>query len=177
MGDVKTSFFVLDIILLFVLTSLISMVFNLKKPWFIAVLFILVVLILCSFIALIGIFNKQDWGFILMSMSFIVMLIGLFASYYLKGVFSRSFIVSSLLSSIGFVIAVAGIKSEEEEPDYEAEDITKSFEPGKYVASKTGSTYHAPSCDWAKKIHKTNRVWFDDEAEAKKRFKAHSCLK
>ena len=56
--------------------------------------------------------------------------------------------------------------------------VLKSNDPGKYVASKTGTTYHAPKCDWAKRIKKKNMVWFaDDKAAKKKGYKKHDCLK
>ncbi len=54
--------------------------------------------------------------------------------------------------------------------------MKKTFKPGKVIASKSGKFYHSPKCDWAKKIKKKNQVWFDDEKEAKKKFKAHSCV-
>ena len=87
-----------------------------------------------------------------------------------------------MFAAIGFVISTANIKKEEEEyeepiGEEKEEEVYTNFEPGKYVASKTGSTYHIPKCDWAKKIKKKNQVWFDDEKEAKKSYKAHSCVK
>jgi hypothetical protein len=55
--------------------------------------------------------------------------------------------------------------------------VQKEFKPGKFVASKTGSVYHAPKCDWAKKISKKNQVWFNTKDQAKKKgYKQHSCL-
>ena len=37
------------------------------------------------------------------------------------------------------------------------------YSPGKFVASKTGASYHAPKCEWAEKIKKNNRVWLADK--------------
>ena len=55
--------------------------------------------------------------------------------------------------------------------------VTEAFYPGKYIASKRGAVYHAPKCDWAKKIYKSQRVWFKSDDEAKKAgYKKHSCL-
>ena len=91
-----------------------------------------------------------------------------------------------LFAAIGFVVSVLNIKEEkhekyrpvEEKKEEEKEEpVYTNFEPGKYVASKTGNSYHIPKCDWAKKIKKGNQVWFNDEKEAKKKFKAHSCIK
>jgi len=54
----------------------------------------------------------------------------------------------------------------------------KTFKPGKYIASKTGVKYHAPKCDWAKKIKKSNAVWFDSKEAAKKAgYKKDDCVK
>ena len=56
--------------------------------------------------------------------------------------------------------------------------VTEAFYPGKYLASKNGSVYHSPKCDWAKKISKSQRVWFKSDDEAKKNgYRKHSCLK
>jgi hypothetical protein len=56
--------------------------------------------------------------------------------------------------------------------------VKKEFKPGKFIASKSGSVYHAPKCDWAKKIAKKNQVWFNTKDQAnKKGYKQHSCLK
>ncbi len=60
----------------------------------------------------------------------------------------------------------------------ELEEKKATFEPGKYVASKTGSVYHSPKCDWAKKIQKKNQVWFETDAQARKAgLKKHDCVK
>jgi hypothetical protein len=56
--------------------------------------------------------------------------------------------------------------------------VTELFYPGKFIASNRSDYYHAPKCDWAKKIAENRRVWFKSEQEAKKKgFKKHSCLK
>ncbi len=58
------------------------------------------------------------------------------------------------------------------------EEVKKTFTPGKYIASRTGAKFHAPKCDWAKRIKAGKRVWLKDKAEAKKKgYKQHSCLK
>ena len=54
----------------------------------------------------------------------------------------------------------------------------KTFSPGKFVASIQSNQFHAPACDWAKKIQKQRRVWFRDMDEAfEKGYRKHSCLK
>src|SRR3989344_7689396 len=61
-------------------------------------------------------------------------------------------------------------KEAREEPKIEPwPSVEEIAYPGKYVASASGSSYHAPSCDWAKKISEENRVWFKAEADAQKK--------
>ncbi len=68
-----------------------------------------------------------------------------------------------------------------EEPAAEAK-VTESkpavkHTPGKYVASKRSNVYHAPKCDWAKKIKKERQVWFNSKEEAwEKGYKKHDCV-
>ena len=60
----------------------------------------------------------------------------------------------------------------------EKKAVKKSYSPGKFVSSKSSNYYHAPKCDWAKKIKKANRVWYDSESSAKGAgLKKHTCLK
>lgn len=40
---------------------------------------------------------------------------------------------------------------------------------GKYVASKSGSAYHLPSCAGAQKIKEENKIWFQTKEEAESR--------
>ncbi len=57
------------------------------------------------------------------------------------------------------------------------EKVKATHSPGKYVASKMGSVYHEPKCNWAKKISDNRRVWFKDKKEAsRKKYKKHSCV-
>lgn len=54
----------------------------------------------------------------------------------------------------------------------------KTFEPGRYIASKTGVKFHSPRCIWAKKIAKSRRIWFDDKNSAKKKgLKPCACVR
>lgn len=62
--------------------------------------------------------------------------------------------------------------------DYEIRKTKNVFEPGKFIASKTGKKYHIPKCDWAGKIKPKKRVWFNDAREAKKEgYKACDCVR
>ena len=179
MGESKAKYFILNILLLFVLVGMITLVFNLRRFSFAGELFILIIIILFSFISLIGVYGNKNWGFVLLMLVFTGILIDLGLIYFLKGVLTRGILWLVILSAIGFIISVAGIKRKETvySDDYDDDNVYTNFEPGKYVASNRGTVYHSPKCDWAQKIGSTNRVWFDSEQEAKKKgLKKHSCL-
>lgn len=66
--------------------------------------------------------------------------------------------------------AVLGASSQKEEPVIvpapapapEAQELTS----GAYVASKSGTAYHLPSCPGAKQIKEENKVWFASKTDA-----------
>jgi hypothetical protein len=150
---------------------------------------------------MIGVYIDENWGHIFSGIFFLVFLIN---SFYLYKNATHGFIIFSgiaLLNTIGFLVSVLGIKEKwEEEPDYfdyekKEEDkaveeiksskdikvkpssIEKKFKPGKYIASTRGNRYHTSKCDWAKKIKKTNIIWFEDKEEAEKKgYTADSCI-
>ncbi len=167
--------------LLIVFLGLIKVIFVFKGLGFLLELLALLILLFIAFIALIPAYSgsRGGWGFL--SGVFILILLNLLVIYIRTNMSDKLFLGTALFSAIGFVISVANIKKEEEyeEPveEEKEKEVYTNFEPGKYIASKTGSTYHIPKCDWAQKIKKGNQVWFDDEKEAKKKFKAHSCVK
>jgi hypothetical protein len=72
-------------------------------------------------------------------------------------------------------------KLEKETKDYKTEpwpSVAAAYYPGKFIASSNSTYYHAPKCDWAKKINEKRRVWFSSKEEARKKgYKMHSCLK
>ncbi len=178
MGEAKLSFFITDIILLIVFLGLIKIIFKFNGLGFLLELLALVILLFIAFIAIIPAYSgsKGGWGFL--SGVFFLILLNLLVIYIRTNMSGKAYLGTLLFAAIGFVVSVANIKREEyEEPvEEEKEEVYTNFEPGKYVASKTGSTYHVPKCEWAGRIKKKNQVWFDDEKEAKKKFKAHSCV-
>lgn len=182
MGESKLSFFVTDVILLIIFLGLIGIIFRFSGLGFLLELLAVVILLLVAFIALIPAYSgsRGGWGFL--SGVFILILLDLLVIYIRTNMLGKVFLGTLFFAAIGFVVSVANIKKEEEEykepvEEEKEETVYTNFEPGKYIASKTGSSYHIPKCDWAKKIKESNRVWFDDEKEAKKKFKKHSCVK
>ena len=69
------------------------------------------------------------------------------------------------------------VSVQESPKEAKVDEKSVSFHPGKYVASTRGSVYHEAKCDWAKKVGKTNRLWFQSRKEATdKGYQAHSCV-
>ena len=55
--------------------------------------------------------------------------------------------------------------------------VVKNFSPGLYVASSNGAVFHAPTCNWAKKVTVNRQVWLQNKDDAKgKGYKAHNCV-
>ncbi len=178
MGESKLSFFVVDVIMLIVFLGLINMIFGLHRVFLGFELILLAAAAFFSIISMVAIYNNARWGWIFLSYIFGLILIDILFVYYIAGRPDFFFIII-ISALVGFLVSVMNIpKKEREAVEEKPKEVTKEFKPGKYVASKSGSKYHAPKCDWAKKIKKSNQVWFDDEKEAKKKgYKADSCVK
>jgi hypothetical protein len=178
MGASKFSFFIVDIILLIVFYGMIKIVFRLSNTGFLLELIALLVLLFAAFIALIPAYggSRGGWGFL--SAVFLLIVLDVLVIFLRTNMWDANVLASLVFAAFGLIISVMNITREEEPVKEEKEEtVYTNFEPGKYVASKTGSTYHTPKCDWAGKIKKKNQVWFDDEKEAKKKYKPHSCIK
>ena len=56
-------------------------------------------------------------------------------------------------------------------------NVQATFIPGKFVASKKANKFHAAKCDWAARVSKENRIWFNSREEAQtKGFEADKCV-
>ena len=189
MSEFKFRTFVMYVVLLVVFLSLINMVFSLHRIAFIGEFLILLFFMLIGLIAILGISGNMRWawvllawllGFIFADMAFIY-LIGREESPY--------FFYAIAIVIAGFFISLFSIEKEKEDfmPEREKEKILenvsekkleKTFKPGKYISSLTGAKFHSPKCDWAKKIKKSNAVWFDNKEDAiKAGYKADNCVK
>lgn len=92
----------------------------------------------------------------------------------------KSKLKRGVLSDEVIVEEIKPLKEDEILPSYEKEiaksEVKTRFTPGKFVASKTATTYHDPKCDWAKRIKPKNQVWFESAAKARKAgYKKHNC--
>lgn len=182
MGEFKVSFFVMDIILLILFLGLINMIFDLHRVFLVLEFIFFLIIAFFTIISMIAVYNDARWGWIFLSWILGLILLDILFIYY-KGGRPEFFFTVTIAALIGFLISVINIKKKEEfdaevPEETEKVEVSKEFKPGKYVASKTGSKYHAPKCDWAKRIKKSNQVWFDSEKEAKKKgYKEDDCVK
>lgn len=181
MGEVKARFFVLDILLLIVFLGLANMIFDLGGRFFILEFIFLLIVVFFAIISIAGAMNNARWSYIFLHYILALIIIDILFIYSMAGK-PAFFITTTVAALLALLISVASIKKEEDmeenmEMAEDADEVTKEFSPGKYVASKTASTYHAPKCDWAKRIKKSNQVWLEDEKEAKaKGYKKHDCI-
>lgn len=73
---------------------------------------------------------------------------------------------------------VEPVKAQKASSTAKSASVSSSVTPGRFVASKFGTTYHTAKCDWAKKVRKRNQVWFKTKDEAKRaKLRPHSCIK
>ena len=178
MAGSRFSFFIMNIVLLVVFLGLINAIFDLHRLLFYAEFILLGVLMLAALIAVALIYSELRFGWTLMSFVFVIILIDLFFIYLVGAPNLNLLLQMGIVSLVGFVISLANMQAPEEAKEETAEPNVKSeFKPGKYVASKTGAKFHAPKCDWAKKIKKKNQVWFNSAEEAKKAgYKTDDCV-
>jgi len=183
MGDGKKKFLLMDFIALIIFLGFILIIFNLKGIFFIGEFILLCLFILITLISLILIYNNVKFGWGMLGVLLFLMLLDLLLIYTRVSKIGIAFLVTLFVTAIAFIIALVSAKKEEieevaEEVEEEKPVVSKKYTPGKYIASKMGKSYHSPKCDWAKNIKEKNRVWFDDDKEAKKAgYKKHSCLK
>ena len=188
MCGVKLKIFSVYIVLLVTFLSLINAVFNLHRLAFYAEFLILLLFMLLGLIGALGISGNMRWAWILQT-------------WLLGAILADMAIINSISSEkmpyffyiagvviAGFFISLFSIEKEmgieEEKPREKAEKkelagkVEKLFKPGKNIASITGAKFHSPKCDWAKKVKKSNAVWFDNKEDAiKAGYKADDCVR
>jgi len=193
----------MDVLLLIVFISLTGMAINLSGAAEVKHLGIVFVLLLFSVFALLGVYRGEQNSWLVLSVILLVALIEVFSIYYTRKIHFLLYVIILGVNLLAFGISILMLsagKNEEDEaleqdipsfPAEEDDEITveevvpdhsvvykENNSPGKFVASKTGTTYHAPKCDWAKRIKSNNMVWFVSEKDAKKKgYKKHDCLK
>ncbi|MDP3639733.1 MAG: hypothetical protein Q8R53_00835 [Nanoarchaeota archaeon] len=140
----------------------------------------------------------RAWGERVFLFFFVLSMGNVVAIWYF---FGSLYMTLLLLAALGFLLSVVSIPKSAEQPVFSGQspkdagkadgkgETTKTpppeketkievkHTPGKYVASTRGTVYHAPKCEWARKISRNGRVWFSRKEEAvEKGFKAHGCV-
>lgn len=199
----SVSFFAMIFILLFAVVGFILVVFDLRG---VAFVFMLGLLLAFMFLLAFGMFlayqnKRKSWGII--GAVLMLMILNVFVIFLLTRRFGISYLVSLVFSAFGLVVSLANVISSREpraEPAVEdhgkyynaysgkeeplkavkseaAATVEKTFTPGKYVASRKANKFHSAKCDWAARISKENRVWFNSREEAQsKGFEADKCV-
>lgn len=158
--------------LLIVLLGLISMTFNLHRFAFMGEFLILLVLLLMAVISVVGMHSRFAWSWKLLKVFFALAFLDMLLVYLLSPSMPGMFPAFLFAAVAGFFIALFSASQKKE-----AVGVKKTYKPGKYIASSTGSKFHAPKCYWAKKIKKENAVWFNSTEDAKKAgYKADDCV-
>ena len=196
---INVSFFAINFILLFAVIGFILIVFDLHRLAFVLELGILLVLLFFLAFAMFAVYHDKKWGWTLTGMVLMLLLLNIFFIYFLTKTFDTEYATAALFSVAGLALAffslrgsgLKPIRIEEEksqnyypyidkmEPEPEAKEpsIEKTFTPGKFVASKKANKFHAAKCDWAKRIDKSNQIWFNSREEAEsKGFEADTCI-
>ncbi|MBI2208058.1 hypothetical protein HYU50_01030 [Candidatus Woesearchaeota archaeon] len=165
--------FAVYVALLIVLLGLINMTFNLHRFAFIGEFLILLVLMLIALIVVVGMRNEFAWSWKLLKVFFALAFLDMLLVYLLSPSMPGMFLAFLFAAVAGFFIALFNVS-----PKKEAAQVKKTYKPGKYIASSTGTKFHAPKCYWAKKVKKENAVWFNSKEDAKKMgYKADDCVK
>lgn len=193
------SFLVMGFILLFSIIAFILVVFDLHRFMFVFELMLLLAFTFIITFGMFAVYHRRKWGWTILVAALILLLVNLFFIFLLTGIFETAHLTILFFSVIGIIVALLNLGparnyriSEEEhektkdyypyidkmEPVQKAEEpISKTFTPGKYIASKKAGKYHVAKCDWARKISKENQLWFNSEEEAKsKGFVADVCI-
>ncbi|MEK6876119.1 MAG: hypothetical protein AABX63_01800 [Nanoarchaeota archaeon] len=176
MGGNKLTVFAMHIALLVTFLGLISMVFDLHRFAFYLEFLILLGLLLMGIIAAIGISHGMRWAWMLLTLFFGFAFLDML---FIRAIASKEiayFLHLLVVSVAGFFISLFSI--EKEKTRSSEKTVTKTFTPGKYIASKTGTKFHSPKCDWGKRVKKINAVWFNSKEDARKAgYKSDDCIK
>lgn len=162
-----------------ILIGLIKMAFGLHGIFFAIDIAFVLVLASFAFLSIAAIFSFAMWGWYLLLSVLILELADIASIYYFRSKPAYFAIVTFFIGlSLLICIFSMGKKKKIKAKKLEVHEqvANKDFEPGRFVGPATGKTYHVPACNFAKRIRKSNRVWFDSEDEAaKKGYKAHRC--
>lgn len=197
----STSFLAMNLILLFIGISFVLVVFDLHRFAFVFELMLLLVFMFLLAFAMYNIYHNQRWGWTLLGTTLIFLLLDLFFIFVLTRTLDTPYITSLVFSVIGLVITALNLREIQDVDEIKAEEyekaadyypyidkmeskegtketsIEKTFIPGKFVASKKANKFHIAKCDWARRVSKENRIWFNSKEEAESQgFQADKCV-
>ncbi len=192
------SFFAINFILLFAVISFILVVFDLHRFAFVLELGMLLVLLFFMGFAVFAVYHNKKWGWTLAGAVLALLLLNIFFICLLTKTFDTPYLTAALFSIAGLALVAFNLRNEKQisnvhepsakdyypyidkmEPEEKAAEphIEKTFTPGKFVASKKANKFHAAKCDWAKRIDKSNQVWFNSREEAEAQgLEADKCI-
>lgn len=198
------SFFAMSLILLFAVISFILIVFDLHRFVFVLELMLLLVFIFLFAFAMFAIAYNKKWGWTMLGATLILLMLNTFFIFLITKTFETPHITTITFSIAGLALALLSLrgaqkphdaggqyerggdyypyidKMEPEVQNYgvnEEPKIEKTFTPGKFLASRKANKFHVAKCDWAKRISKSNQIWFNSEEEAKAQgFEADKCI-
>jgi len=197
----KNAFMMFNILLLVLFLKLIDITFALTSTLFTIQAIASIILVVLGISFLMKVKDKHPNARKAGAMYFTLVLIDALFIYVALGFSIKQASIPLAIAAIGILLSTKAKKrrrkTKKAEPipetkvilqDYEVKEeetteepkktvAKKTYSPGKFVASKFAKNYHAPKCDWAKKIKEKNQVWLKDKKEAKKKgYKPHSCL-
>ena len=117
MENPSVSFFAMSFTLLFVLVSLIFVVFDLHRFAFVLELGILLVLLALAAFAMLVIYYNRLWGWTIMSALLILILIDLLFIYLLAGIFDTAHLTAAVFSLTGLGISLLNLREPEKEQE------------------------------------------------------------
>lgn len=197
MEKLDISFLAMNFILLFAAIGFILVVFDLHRLAFVFELMLFLVFLFILTFAMIAVYRNKKWGWTIIAAALVLLLVNLFFIFILTGVFDTPHLTALFFSLAGLAVALVSLGTSRDyeagghektkdyypfidkmEPLYKPEEhISKTFIPGKYIASKKSNKYHVAKCDWAKKISAENQLWFNSEDDAKANgFEADECI-
>jgi hypothetical protein len=183
-----------------VFLSMIFMVFDMSGAAFLLSLMFLSGMMVFASVAMGGAYRGRRWGWLLVMFMCLITLLFAYVIYLLQGVMEYHTVLLAA-ATILFVLSIinAGISDngnssnnqkpkvkvyqsmDKVEPYYEAKATAKApakKTKGRFVASKMASHYHTVRCEWTPNIKRRNRIYFANEASAKRaKFKPHECIK
>lgn len=198
MEKLDISFLAMNFILLFAAIGFILVVFDLHKLAFVLELMLFLIFLFIFAFAMLAVYHGRKWGWTMLAAALVLLPLNLFFVFLLTGIFETAHWTALFFSAIGLAVALLNLRTLEEykasegeygkvkdyypyidkmEPVKAEEHISKTFTPGKYIASKKATKYHIAKCDWARKISAENQLWFNSEEDAKANgFEADACV-